>query len=149
MVTQALEAEVNGKTIESGHERQKEDMAHALKMLELIGKRDVPVGPGSTYPPPYFRGGDEAPGDALRQAGLQGAVEGQAYPLRVCPVSTRIEALSGCRIPVGKAVGHLGTRQSECPVRFDEVLQRLGVLIRMLWELFGKPYSVPISILKH
>jgi purine nucleosidase len=39
-----------GITIESGDGWQKENVAHTLRMLELIGRSDIPVVPGATYP---------------------------------------------------------------------------------------------------
>lgn len=42
--------EVVGITIESGDGWQKESVAQTLRMLELIGRTDIPVIPGATYP---------------------------------------------------------------------------------------------------
>jgi inosine-uridine nucleoside N-ribohydrolase len=50
MVVQAPGVEVVGVTIESGDGWQKENVAHTLRMLELIGRPDIPVVPGATYP---------------------------------------------------------------------------------------------------
>jgi len=50
MVVQAADVEVVGVTIESGDGWQKENAAHALRMLELVGRTDIPVAPGATYP---------------------------------------------------------------------------------------------------
>jgi len=50
MVLQSPDAEVLGITIESGDGWQKENVAHTLRMLELIGRTDVPVVAGATYP---------------------------------------------------------------------------------------------------
>jgi inosine-uridine nucleoside N-ribohydrolase len=50
MVLQAPDIEVLGITIESGDGWQKENVAHTLRMLELIGRTDVPVVAGATYP---------------------------------------------------------------------------------------------------
>jgi purine nucleosidase len=50
MVVQAPGIEVIGITIESGDGWQKENVAHTLRMLELIGRPDIPVVPGSTFP---------------------------------------------------------------------------------------------------
>src|SRR5258708_31751082 len=50
MVLQAPDVEVLGITIESGDGWQKENTAHTLRMLELIGRTDVPVVAGATYP---------------------------------------------------------------------------------------------------
>lgn len=50
MLVQAPDVEVLGVTIESGDGWQKENVAHTLRMLELIGRPDIPVVPGATYP---------------------------------------------------------------------------------------------------
>ena len=50
MVLQSPDVEVVGITIESGDGWQLENTAHTLRMLELIGRTDVPVVAGSTYP---------------------------------------------------------------------------------------------------
>ena len=50
MVLQSPDVEVVGITIESGDGWQKENTAHALRLLELIGRTEVPVVPGATYP---------------------------------------------------------------------------------------------------
>src|SRR5882724_4923292 len=50
MVLQSPEFEVLGITVESGDGWQKENIAHALRMLELIGRTEIPVLTGSTYP---------------------------------------------------------------------------------------------------
>jgi inosine-uridine nucleoside N-ribohydrolase len=50
MVIQSPEVEVLGITIESGDGWQKENTAHTLRMLELVGRTDIPVVAGATYP---------------------------------------------------------------------------------------------------
>jgi purine nucleosidase len=50
MFLQSRDVEVLGITIESGDGWQKESVAHTLRMLELIGRTDVPVAAGATYP---------------------------------------------------------------------------------------------------
>jgi inosine-uridine nucleoside N-ribohydrolase len=50
MVLQAPDVEVLGITVESGDGWQKENTAHTLRMLEIIGRTDVPVVAGATYP---------------------------------------------------------------------------------------------------
>lgn len=50
MVVQDPNFEVLGITIVSGDGWQKEEVAQTLRMLELIGRTDVPVVPGATYP---------------------------------------------------------------------------------------------------
>jgi inosine-uridine nucleoside N-ribohydrolase len=50
MVLQAPDVEVLGITVESGDGWQAENVAHTLRMLELIGRTDVPVVAGATFP---------------------------------------------------------------------------------------------------
>jgi inosine-uridine nucleoside N-ribohydrolase len=50
MLVQDPAVEVLGVTIESGDGWQKENVAHTLRMLELMGRADVPVVPGATFP---------------------------------------------------------------------------------------------------
>jgi purine nucleosidase len=50
MVLQSPEVEVLGITVESGDGWLKENVAHTLRMLEIIGRTDVPVVPGATFP---------------------------------------------------------------------------------------------------
>ncbi|HZZ59172.1 MAG TPA: nucleoside hydrolase [Opitutaceae bacterium] len=50
MVIESPGVRVAGLTIESGDGWQKESVAHALRMLELIGRTDIPVAEGATYP---------------------------------------------------------------------------------------------------
>jgi purine nucleosidase len=50
LLLQATDVEVLGITIESGDGWSAENVAHTLRMLELIGRTDVPVVPGATWP---------------------------------------------------------------------------------------------------
>jgi purine nucleosidase len=50
MFLQSRDVEVLGITIESGDGWQRESVAHTLRMLELIGRTEVPVAAGATYP---------------------------------------------------------------------------------------------------
>ena len=50
MVIQDPTVAVVGVTVESGDGWQKESVAHALRMLELIGRTEIPVASGATYP---------------------------------------------------------------------------------------------------
>jgi inosine-uridine nucleoside N-ribohydrolase len=50
MMLQDPTVQVLGITIESGDGWQRECVAHTLRMLELIGRTDIPVVPGATYP---------------------------------------------------------------------------------------------------
>ncbi len=50
LVLQSPDVEVLGITVESGDGWQKENVAHTLRMLEIIGRTDVPVYQGATFP---------------------------------------------------------------------------------------------------
>lgn len=50
MVLQSPDVEVLGITVESGDGWQKENVAHTLRMLEVIGRPEIPVVPGATFP---------------------------------------------------------------------------------------------------
>jgi len=50
MLLQSPDVDLLGITVESGDGWQNEDVAHTLRMLELIGRTDVPVFRGSVYP---------------------------------------------------------------------------------------------------
>lgn len=50
MVIETPGVRVAGITVESGDGWQKESVAHALRMLELVGRTDIPVAEGATYP---------------------------------------------------------------------------------------------------
>src|SRR6202142_699777 len=47
---QAPQAEVLGITIVTGNAWRDEEVQHTLRMLELIGRADVPVVPGAVFP---------------------------------------------------------------------------------------------------
>jgi len=50
MVLQSPDVEVLGITVESGDGWQRENVAHTLRMLERVGRTDVPVIAGATWP---------------------------------------------------------------------------------------------------
>lgn len=50
MMIQSPQVEVLGITIVSGDQWQDEEVAHTLRMLELIGRTDIPVVPGAVFP---------------------------------------------------------------------------------------------------
>jgi purine nucleosidase len=50
MVIEDPDVEVVGITVESGDGWQKESVAQVLRMLELIGRPDIPVAAGATFP---------------------------------------------------------------------------------------------------
>ena len=50
VMVQAPEVEVLGVTVVSGDVWRDEGVAHALRLLEVMGRTDIPVVPGSVYP---------------------------------------------------------------------------------------------------
>src|SRR5471032_1776291 len=50
LILQSKDVEVLGITIESGDGWQKESVAHTLRLLEIIGRTDIPVVSGATFP---------------------------------------------------------------------------------------------------
>src|SRR6201981_1746946 len=50
LLIQSPEAEVLGITVVTGDQWLKAGVAHTLRMLELIGRTDIPVVPGAEYP---------------------------------------------------------------------------------------------------
>src|SRR5262252_2763893 len=50
MMIQSPQVEVLGITVVSGDQWRDEEVAHTLRMLELIGRTDIPVIPGAAFP---------------------------------------------------------------------------------------------------
>src|SRR6202008_239899 len=50
VLLQSPHVEVLGITIVTGNAWRDEEVQHTLRMLELIGRSDVPVAPGAVYP---------------------------------------------------------------------------------------------------
>jgi inosine-uridine nucleoside N-ribohydrolase len=50
VMIQSPEVEVLGITVVSGNQWRDEGVAHALRLLELIGRTDIPVVPGAVFP---------------------------------------------------------------------------------------------------
>lgn len=50
LMIQSPEVEVLGITVVSGDQWRDEEVAHTLRMLELIGRSDIPVVPGAAFP---------------------------------------------------------------------------------------------------
>ena len=50
LLIQSPETEVLGVTVVTGDAWLKEEVAHALRMLEIIGRSDIPVVPGAEFP---------------------------------------------------------------------------------------------------
>ena len=47
---QSTQVEVLGITVVSGNQWRDEEVAHTLRLLELIGRTDIPVVPGAVFP---------------------------------------------------------------------------------------------------
>ncbi|MGB0005725.1 MAG: nucleoside hydrolase, partial [Candidatus Sulfotelmatobacter sp.] len=47
---QSPKVEVLGITVVSGNQWRDEEVAHTLRLLELIGRTDIPVVPGAEFP---------------------------------------------------------------------------------------------------
>ena len=50
LLVQSQQTEVLGVTVVTGDAWLKEEVAHTLRMLEIIGRTDIPVVPGAEYP---------------------------------------------------------------------------------------------------
>src|SRR5271166_3485036 len=50
LLIQSPQTDVLGITVVTGDQWLKEEVAHTLRMLELIGRTDIPVVPGAEYP---------------------------------------------------------------------------------------------------
>ncbi len=50
VMIQSPQVEVLGITVSSGNQWRDEEVAHALRLLEIIGRTDIPVVPGATFP---------------------------------------------------------------------------------------------------
>src|SRR5215469_17911315 len=50
LLIQSPDVEVLGITVVSGNQWRDEEVAHALRLLEIIGRTDIPVVPGAAFP---------------------------------------------------------------------------------------------------
>jgi len=50
MIVQSPQAEVLGVTVVSGDQWRDEEVAHTLRLLEIMGRSDIPVVPGAEFP---------------------------------------------------------------------------------------------------
>jgi purine nucleosidase len=50
LLIQSPETKVLGVTVVTGDQWRDEEVAHALRMLEIVGRTDIPVVPGAVYP---------------------------------------------------------------------------------------------------
>src|SRR6266581_7757566 len=58
LMVQSPKVEVLGITVVSGDQWRDEEVAHTLRLLEIIGRTDIPVVPGTAFP--LVRARDEA-----------------------------------------------------------------------------------------
>src|SRR5215831_3791542 len=49
-LVQSPQVEVLGATVVSGDQWRDEEVAHTLRLLEIIGRTDIPVVPGAVFP---------------------------------------------------------------------------------------------------
>src|SRR5271170_2642802 len=50
LLIQSPQVEVLGITVVSGNQWRDEEVAHTLRLLEIIGRTDIPVVPGAVFP---------------------------------------------------------------------------------------------------
>src|SRR2546430_13008844 len=50
LLIQSPQVEVLGITVVSGNQWRDEEIAHTLRLLEIIGRTDIPVVPGAVFP---------------------------------------------------------------------------------------------------
>ena len=50
VLIQSPQADVLGITMVSGNQWRDEEVAHTLRLLEIIGRTDIPVMPGAAFP---------------------------------------------------------------------------------------------------
>jgi len=50
LMIQSPQVEVLGITVVSGDQWRDEEVAHTLRLLELMGRTDIPVVPGAAFP---------------------------------------------------------------------------------------------------
>jgi inosine-uridine nucleoside N-ribohydrolase len=50
VMIQSAQVEVLGVTVVSGDQWRDEEVAHTLRLLEIIGRTDIPVVPGAAFP---------------------------------------------------------------------------------------------------
>src|SRR6202011_940142 len=50
VMIQSPQVEVLGITVVSGNQWRDEEVAHTLRLLEIIGRTDIPVVPGAAFP---------------------------------------------------------------------------------------------------
>ena len=72
---QSPDTEVLGITVVTGDAWRDEEVQHTLRLLEIIGRTDIPVVPGADLPSREQQGIHRALGNALRQSCLSGRLE--------------------------------------------------------------------------
>ena len=77
LLIQSPQTDVLGITVVTGDAWLKSEVAHTLRMLELIGRTDIPVVPGAEYPLVRTKRRDRTLGAALRLLHLAGRLDSQ------------------------------------------------------------------------
>src|SRR5579863_3562332 len=84
LLIQSPQTEVLGITIVTGDQWLKAEIAHTLRMLEIIGRTDIQVMPGAEYPHDLDVGSpddfEHAQGEIIGRTDIQ-VVPGAEYPL--------------------------------------------------------------------
>ena len=71
LLIQSPQVEVLGITVVSGNQWRDEEVAHTLRLLEIIGRTDIPVVPGAAFPLVRTRRRSSTVAGALRQGRLR------------------------------------------------------------------------------
>ena len=73
LLIQSPEVEVLGITVASGDQWRDEEVAHALRLLEIMGRTDIPVVPGAEFPLVHSRAEAQAWQQRYGKVGYAGA----------------------------------------------------------------------------
>ena len=75
LLIQSPQTDVLGVTVVTGDAWLKSEVAHTLRMLELIGRTDIPVVAGAEYPLVRTKGRNRALAAAIRLVHLAGRMD--------------------------------------------------------------------------
>src|ERR1700728_290656 len=89
VMIQSPQVEVLGITIVSGDQWRDEEVAHTLRMLEIIGRTDIPVVPGAAFPlwntKEYIQTWEKTYGKVLYQGAWNYAPHGKVHGAHEIP----------------------------------------------------------------
>ena len=80
LLVQSPQTEVLGVTVVTGDAWLKEEVAHTLRMLEIIGRTDIPVVPRSRVSAGQAQGRNGTLAAAIRLGSVAGCVDSAALP---------------------------------------------------------------------